>query len=109
MNNAFVITEEVLKEDVKRDITPELRQRAQMLTDTIEALQNIENSNFWKVLQKNIFEVDLDKAKRSLANEKDTTEMFRLQGDIRTGEKLNLESLIAKYRKELQAIKKQII
>lgn len=106
-NNAF-LTQETLKEDSVRDTSPLLRERAEQLNDVIEALQNIASSSYWKVLQKYVFDVDLDKAKRSLAKEKDTTEMFRLQGEIRVGEKFSLENLAEKYRNELQTIRKQI-
>ena len=107
MNNAF-ITQDTLSEESPKDNSPELRARTEVLTEIIEALQNVGNSSYWKVLQKYVFDVDLDKAKRSLAKEKDTTEMFRLQGDIRSGERFSLESLITKYRNELQTIRKKI-
>lgn len=108
MINAFTTMEDTLKEERVIDFSPELRERAQQLTDVIEALQKIESSVYWKVLQKYVFEVDLDKAKRRLAKEKDTIEMFRLQGEIRWGEKFHLASLNEKYRNELQAIKQKL-
>lgn len=107
MNNAF-LTEDVLGEEKVQDISPQLRQRIQELTDVIEALQNVGGSKHWLVLQKYVFDVDLDKAKRRLALEKDTTEMFRLQGEIRFGEKFDLENLITKHRNELTAIKQKL-
>ena len=103
MNNAF-INQEVATEDS----SVLLRERVEILTEVIEALQSIASSNYWKVLQQNVFNVDLDKAKSRLANEKDTTEIFRLQGEIRWGEKFDLEKLIKKYRDELTAIRKQL-
>jgi len=103
MNNDF-INQEVAPEDS----SVLLRERVEILTEVIEALQNIASSNYWKVLQQNVFNVDLDKAKSRLANEKDTTEIFRLQGEIRWGEKFDLEKLIKKYRDELTAIRKQL-
>lgn len=106
MNNANVIKD--MFEGNEPDILAALREREATVLEIIDALQNIGGSSYWKILQQNVFEVDLSKAKRSLAKEKDTTEMFRLQGDIRTGEKLNLESLITKYRNELQAIRQKI-
>lgn len=108
MNNAIMTTEESIFDEIKKDSSPLLRERADELAVVIDALQNIGGSAHWQVLQKYIFNVDLEKAKRSLAKEKDTIEMFRLQGDIRTGEKLNLETLIFKYRNELLKIKKQL-
>ena len=103
MNNAF-ITNEI--EDEKDSTL--LREKVDKTTEIIEALQNIAGSNYWKVLQQNVFDVDLDKAKRRLAIEKDTTEIFRLQGEIRWGEKFDLEKLLAKYRNELLGIRKQL-
>ena len=103
MNNAF-INQEIISEDS----SVLLRERVEILIEIIEALQNIASSNYWKVLQQNVFNVDLDKAKSRLANEKDTTEIFRLQGEIRWGEKFDLEKLIKKYRDELTAIRKQL-
>lgn len=108
MNNATITTENVVFEEIKKDSSPLLRERAEILSDVIEALQNIGGSSHWQVLQKYVFDVDLEKAKRSLVNSKDTTEMFRLQGEIRFGEKFSIENLILKYRNELLAIKKQL-
>lgn len=105
MNNAKLIQEDTPEPN---DTAPLLRERAEELTRIIEALQNIAGSAYWKVLQQSIFNVDLDRAKRLLAREKDTTEMFRLQGEIRWGEKYDLEGLITKYRNELEKIKQQL-
>ena len=102
MNNAFI------NQEVSEDSSILLRERVEILTKVIEALQNIASSNYWKVLQQNVFNVELDKAKSRLAKEKDTTEIFRLQGEIRWGEKFDLEKLIKKYRDELTAIRKQL-
>ena len=107
MNNAF-ITQDVLSEESPKDNQPELRARAEGLTDVIEALQNVGGSSYWKVLQKYVFEVDLEKARRSLAKEESTTEIFRLQGEIRWGGKFSLENLIEKYRNELKTISSKL-
>lgn len=103
-----MIMEDSVFEEVHRDSSPLLRERAGVLADIIDALQNIGGSSHWQVLQKYVFDVDLERAKRSLVQSKDTTEMFRLQGEIRFGEKFSIDSLILKYRNELQAIKKQL-
>lgn len=103
MNNAFIN-----KEIPEEESSVLLREKVDKTTETIEALQSIASSNFWKVLQKNVFDVDLSKAKSRLAKEKDTTEIFRLQGEIRWGEKFDLEKLLEKYRNELLGIRKQI-
>ena len=101
MNNAFINKEVVAQDSLSRE-------KVEKTTEVIEALQNIIGSSYWEVLKKNVFDVDLDKAKRSLAKEKDTTEIFRLQGEIRWGEKFNLENLLEKHRNELLGIRKQL-
>ena len=103
MNNDF-INQEVAPEDS----SVLLREKVEILTKVIEALQNIASSDYCKILQQNVFSVDLDKAKSRLVIEKDTTEIFRLQGEIRWGEKFDLDKLILKYRNELIGIRKQL-
>ena len=104
MNNAFITKE--MSEEVDSSVL--LREKVDKTTEIIEALQNIAGSSYWKVLEQNVFEVDLAKAKSRLAKEKDTTEIFRLQGEIRWGEKFDLEKLLEKYRNELLGIRKQL-
>ena len=105
MNNARIIMEDV--NDTK-DTSTILREKSERLTEIIEALQHIAGSSYWVVLQKYVFNVDLAKAKRRLAKADDTIEIFRLQGKIEWGDKLNLEALLTKYRDELTAIRKKI-
>ena len=100
--------ENSLDEGTKQAPTALLRERATKLADIIDALQNISSSSHWKVLKQFVFDVDLDKAKSRLVNEKDTTEIFRLQGEIRWGEKFDLEKLLERYRNELLGIRKQL-
>ena len=52
--------------------------------------------------------MDLNKAKRRIAIEKDTTEIFRLQGEIRWGNKFDLEKLLEDKRNELSALRKNV-
>ena len=103
MNNAF-ITNEI--EDEKDSTL--LRGKVEKTTKIIEALQNIANSSYWKVLQKNVFDVELVKSKRRLEVESNTTEIFRLQGEVRLGKRYDLEKLLQKYRDELTGIRKQL-
>ena len=103
MNNAYLNEDEEVI-----DIAPVYRERIEDLTAIIEALQNISGSSYWKVLKQFIFDVELDKAKSRLAKEKDTTEMFRLQGEIKKGEQYDLDKLILKYRNELTSKKGKI-
>ena len=101
MNNAYINQEE-------DEVSILSREKVETLSETIEALQNIAGSSYWKVLQQNVFDVDLNKAKRRLANEKDTTEIFRLQGEIRWAKKFDLLKLLEDKRKELSAKRKPI-
>lgn len=103
MNNALITTE-----DEMQNAQPLLRERVTQLTEIIEALEKIGSSSYWTILQQNVFDVDLSKAKSRLAKEKDTTEIFRLQGEIRWGEKFSLENMLSKYRNELLGIRKQL-
>ena len=105
MNNAYINKE---YENVSDENLPILREQATQLTEVIEALQNIQGSSYWKVLKQFVFDVDLEKAKRQLAIEKDTTQIFRLQGVIEWGEKFDLTKMYDKKRKELLAIRKKI-
>lgn len=82
-----------------------MRERISELTQIIEAVEHIANSSYWKVLERYVFEADISKAKRRLAKENDTTEIFRLQGELRFGEKFSLEKLLTQYRNELEKIK----
>lgn len=105
MNNAHINKE---YEDESDKALPIYREQATHLTEVIEALNNIQGSSYWKVLQKYIFEVDLEKAKRQLVTSKDTTEIFRLQGKIEFGENFDLLNLYAKKVQELSRIKTKL-
>lgn len=107
MNNAQLTMEEVSNEKPDQYLVT-LRQKEAQLMEIIDALQNVGQSNLWKILQTNVFEVELAKSKKRLEVESDTTEIFRLQGETRLGRRYNLDHLIIKYRNELLAIKKQI-
>src|SRR3990167_10024455 len=104
MNNAF-INQEVASEEQSSVL---LREKVEKTTEIIEALQNIASSSYWKVLQQNVFDVELGKSKRRLEVESDTTEIFRLQGEVRLSKRYDLEKLLIKYRDELTGIRKQL-
>lgn len=108
MNNAFT-TQDVLKEETPKDVSPHLVERVQQLTDVVEALQNIIDSSYWEVLKKYVFDVDLSKARSSLEKEEDTTKMFRLQGEIQARRKLNLEKLLVEKRNELEVTRQKLL
>ena len=107
MNNAQLTMEDVSNEKPDQTMVV-LRQKEAQLMEIIEALQSVGQSNLWKVLQNNVFDVELAKSKKRLEVESDTTEIFRLQGETRLGRRYHLDKLIIKYRNELLAIKKQI-
>lgn len=96
-------------EDKQEEVLPLLRERTEQLATIIEALNSVASSKYWKVLKQNVFDVDLNKAKSRLAVEKDTTEIFRLQGEIKWGERFNLEKLLLNKRNELEAIRKKLL
>ena len=103
MNNALLTMEEAPQKEVLS------RERMVQLTEIIEALENIGSSSYWKVIEQNVFEVELAKSKRRIETEGDTTEIFRLQGEIRLGKRYQLDKLLAKYRDELTSIRKQAL
>jgi hypothetical protein len=103
MNNALLIQEE--EPEVKKTYQ---REEAGELVDTIEALKAVLSSAHWKVLQKFIFEVELNKSKSRLESESDTTEIFRLQGELRTGKRYDLEHLLKRKLEKLESIKSQL-
>lgn len=105
MNNAFINKE---YEDVSDKALPILREQVTHLTEVIEALQNIQGSSYWKVLEKYVFNVELIKSKRRLEKEGDTLEIFRLQGEIRLGRRYDLEKLTKEYREKLSVLRKKI-
>lgn len=107
MNNAFVIKDEVLKEEATPDTTPLLRKRAEDLTDIIEALQHVATSSYWKVLRQHEF--DISSLLNELGEEKDPVKIYRLQGDIRRAKKYDLENLLAVRRQELERIKTKLL
>ncbi len=84
------------------------REQVNRLTEVIEALNNIQGSSYWLVLKQYVFDVELSKSKRRLEIESDTTEMFRLQGEIRLAKRFDLEKLIVDKRNELSAIRKKL-
>lgn len=102
MNNAQILMEEPI------DASPINRERVEQLTAIIESLQALGSSSHWAVLKDNVFDVELAKSKRRLEAESDTTEMFRLQGEIRLGRRYHLDKLLQKYRDELTGIRKKI-
>ena len=108
MNNSSIVIDNALADDPVVDLTPGLRQREIELTAILDAISHIRSSEYWHVLQDKVFTRDLDKLTRRLRTEKDTIEMYRLQGQVTWGEKYNLINLETLYRNELINLRKQL-
>lgn len=104
MNNALI--QNTLEEEAV-DIKPALIERATELTDLVEALSNIAQSEYWQVISKE-FNRDLQSLVGRLENEKDTSVLFSLQGEIRGIKKFDLIKLLEKKRRELESNKQKI-
>lgn len=100
---------ETLKDEPSVDMSPWIRQRITELTETIEAIQAIASSSYWKVLEKNIFEGLLQAIDKKLRNEKDEKEICRLQGQAIWAMKYcDFSSLEEAYRKELSGLNEKL-
>lgn len=108
MNNSKIAIDNVsLADEEVVDNTPLLRQRETELVDLIDALDHIRASNYWKVIQRKFTE-ELQRLLNQLKKEKDTTVLFRLQGEITRAEKLDLDKTADEYRNELRGIRKKL-
>ncbi len=107
MNNAQ-LPENPLEEEVKTDIRPLLREKITKLTEIIEALSNISQSSYWNVLRENEFDSDLHTLISRLEKEKDTIEIYRLQGRIEQARRYELVDLLQARRAELERIKDKL-
>ena len=106
MNNSLISIETL--EDKAVDFSPVLRNRQTELTEIIEALRNISASKYWKVLEAKVFTKEFNSLQKKLRNEKNPTEIYRLQGRIVQAEKLNLEKELQACESELKRIKDQL-
>ncbi len=110
MNNSRIAIEDVsLEYEEKMDTQPILREQATELLEIIEALEHVTESKYWKLLQVKVWGGILSGLQRRLNKEKDSQEMFRLQGQIVWAEKYtDLQKLTDVYRTKLTNIKKQL-
>lgn len=109
MNNSKIALEyESLAEEKLVDYKPMLRQRETDLAEIIEALRNIRASSYWKVLEAKVFNKEFNSLRDKLENEKNPTEIYRLQGRITQAKKLNLDKELQACEMELKRIKDQI-
>ena len=107
MNNSRVI--ENILDDTQTDMTPVFRRQETELIEIIEAIEAISQSRYWKVLQNKVFVGVLESLQRRLRSEKDSKELFRLQGQAVWAEKYcDFVKLADAYRKQLQNIKSNL-
>lgn len=108
MNNSKIAIDSVnLEIETQVDLQPTFRKQATELATMIEALEKIQQSSYWIVLQA-MFSSDLINLKSRLSKEKDMTEIFRLQGEIARCEKYDFAKMILEKRNQLANLKNQI-
>lgn len=109
MNNSKIALDSVrLDMDETVDLQPTYRTQATQLSTIVEALEKVSESSFWNVLNKEIFSADLVNLRSRLGKEKDTAEIFRLQGEIARCEKYDINKLLLEKRNQLTNLKNKI-
>ncbi len=109
MNNSYIASESVkLEIEETVDLQPQFRKQVNELTDIIEALEKVNQSSYWKVLQNTIFLDEVETLKNQLAKEDNTTSIYRLQGKIIQAQKYDLDKLITEKRNQLINLKNKI-
>lgn len=111
MNNSQIVQDALSSlngfDTVDNNRAEELRKRETSLVELISALEHIRASNYWKVIQEE-FVSEIQGLVSQLKKTSDTTEIFRLQGQIVRAEKLDLDKTTESYRQELNGIRKQL-
>ena len=108
MNNSKIAMDNVsLLDDEQIDLTSMFGQREKELFEVLEALKNVSSSNYWKVLE-NIFTKEFESLQKNLRNEKNPTEIYRLQGRLEQAEKLDLKKRIQACQQELKNIRSKL-
>lgn len=108
MNNSKFVIDNALTNDTQVDKTPGMRQRETELVAILDAIKHIRASEYWKSLNELVFTRDLDKLTRLIRSEKDTVELYRLQGKVTWAEKYTLDNLEELYRNELINLRNQL-
>jgi hypothetical protein len=108
MNNSKFVIDNALTDAPVADLMPQIRQRETELVAILEAIKAVKASEYWQTLQEKVFNRDLDKLTRRLRTEKDTIEMYRLQGEVTWAEKYSLENLENQCRNELTNLRNQL-
>ena len=108
MNNAQ-LTENILSEEQPVDIKPMLKSRQEAVAKIIEAIDSIAQSQYWKFLEKEVFQGALDSSVNQLCVEKDDRKVAWLQGKIDVLSKYaDFKRFSEAYRMELEKIKQQL-
>ena len=109
MNNSKIAIENTLREETLVDYTPMYRKQATELTEIIEAIEAVSQSNYWKLLQEKVFSGVLESLQHRIRDEKDSKNLFRLQGQIIWAEKYSdFKKMATVYRNQLENIKSKI-
>jgi len=108
MNNAKLV-ENLLSEEPQADVKPMLRARQEKIAKIIEAIDSLAQSDYWKLLENEVFKGSLDSAVNQLCVEKDDRQVARLQGKIEVLSKYaDFKGFSEAYRLELDRIRKQL-
>ena len=92
----------------KVDTSPFLRERQTEITLVIEAIRAIRGSSHWAVLSEKVFLPRTTRLTRQLRNEKDSIEIYRLQGTLAGAEITDLVKLETAYLSELDKLSQQL-
>ena|SRR3990167_1501665 len=108
MNNSK-LTEDVLAEEERVDSGAFLTKRAEELVEIIEAIDQISQSNYYRLLEEKVFQHSLNSLVNQLCNEKDNQKVAWLQGAIAIISKYaDFRKFSEAYRLELDRIKQQL-
>ena len=108
MNNSQLI-ENTLSEEEPVDVKPMLRTRQEKIAKIIEAIDNIAQSEYWNILEREVFKASLDSSVNQLCVEKDDRQVAWLQGKIEVLSKYaDFKGFSEAYRLELDKIRKEL-
>lgn len=105
MNNSLLQLEVVEELDIK----PQLRVRERELLEIIEAIRRVAASDYWQLLKVKVFDGIVNSLENRLRNEKNPTEMYRLQGQLIWADKYSdLEKMVQAYENELKSLRNKL-
>ena len=107
MNNSKIAIHSLELEE-KIDLTPAWAQKEAEMTEIVDALEHISGSNYWKMLVQKLFSKDFQSLQKQLRNEKNPTEIYRLQGRLHQAEKLDLNKELQVRKLELKNLRSKI-